>query len=147
MTTKEYLGQIRFIGKRIQDKLAEAAMWREIALGSKKSNGSEDTGDRVQTSKHYDKLGDAVTIYTDLENESALEAKRLAILKYKISKEIDDLPNEIHYKILKEYYVFGKDARDIMDDIGYGKSRYYDYYESALNAFEEKYGSEYLKIG
>lgn len=35
MTTKEYLEQVRHITRRIQDKIAEAEMWKQVALGGK----------------------------------------------------------------------------------------------------------------
>lgn len=148
MTTKEYLEQIRHINRRIQDKIAEAEMWKQIAIGGKMSGGDAEC--RVQTSKVYDKMANAVVNYVDYTAESYATARKLAELKYKISKQIDFLPTEIYYTILKSYYVLDMNVADIMDKVGYGKSQFYNLFNSALEEFEKIYGSEYLssdKIG
>lgn len=142
MTTKEYLEQVRHITKRIQDKIAEAEMWKQVALGGK-MGGGDDLAVRVQTSKRYDKMGDAVASYVDYTEDSLKTARRLAELKYTVSKQIDDMPDDIHYSILKSYYILDKNHDEIMCDIGYEKSQYYKHFKSALESFEELYGGIY----
>lgn len=145
MTTKEYLEQVRHITKRIQDKIAEAEMWKSIALGGS-AGGGDDLAVRVQTSKRYDKMGDAVVNYVDYTAESYKAARKLAELKYKVSKQIDDLPNDIHYSILKSYYILDKNHDEIMDEVGYEKSQYYKHFKAALDSFEELYIDSYANL-
>ena len=60
-TTKQYLNQLVNIDKRIKDKIKEAEMWRDIAGRTGGGNNSE----RVQTTKRYDKMGDAISSAVD----------------------------------------------------------------------------------
>lgn len=142
MTTKEYLEQVRHITRRIQDKIAEAEMWKQVALGGK-MGGGDDLAVRVQTSKKYDKMGDAVVNYVDYTTESYQSARKLAELKYTVSKQIDDMPNDIHYAILKSYYILDKNHDDIMSEVGYEKSQYYKHFRSAIESFDALYGNIY----
>lgn len=145
MTTKEYLEQVRHITRRIQDKIAEAEMWEQIALGGK-MGGGDDLAVRVQTSKKYDKMADAVVNYVDYQTESYKVARKLAELKYTVSKQIDDMPNDIHYAILKSYYILDKNHDEIMSEVGYEKSQYYKHFKVALDSFEELYIDTYADL-
>lgn len=142
MTTKQYLENVRHITKRIQDKIAEAEMWKEMALGGS-GGGNSDSAVRVQTSKVYDKMANAVVNYVEYTEEAYRTARSLAEQKYVVSKQIDDIPNDIHYTILKSYYILDKNHDEIMDKIGYEKSQYYKHFKSALDSFDEKYGHIY----
>ena len=117
-------------------------MWKQVALGGK-MGGGDDLAVRVQTSKKYDKMGDAVASYVDYIEESYSTARKLAELKYTVSKQIDDIPNDIHYSILKSYYILDKNHDEIMYDIGYEKSQYYKHFKSALDSFDSIYGKLY----
>lgn len=142
MDTKEYLSQLWNIDNRIKDKMKEANRWRDIA----ESTGGNNYNERVQTSRKYDNLGDAVAKAVDCENESNELAKELIYLKNKIIKQIDNIGNELYYNILKYYYVeeYGLGRIAVIENYSYKQLK--RYYNQALECFEEKYGEEYLNI-
>ena len=142
MTTKEYLGKLKNIDNRIRDKIEEADKWMSIA----ERQGGNSCDDRVQTSKKYDKMGDAIALAVDYEAESRKLAKELTVLKNKIIKQIDAIENELYYNILKAYYIKEQGFGEIAYVEHYSYKQIRRYYEQAINAFETKYGSEYLEI-
>lgn len=143
MTTKEYLGQMKNIDRQIKDKLDEAERWRAIAENKSVSIGEIS----VQTSKNYDKMGDAVSLALDYEDESRKLAACLVKTKHKITRQIDLLgDNPLYYNILKTYYIQEKTLNEISVDIGYSYKQTERHYKKALNAFESKYGHQYLKV-
>ena len=143
MDTKKYLGQLENIDRRIKDKISESERWRSIAKGAKYGNND---GSRVQTSVNYDKLGDAVSLAVDYENESKELARQLALLKHKITKQIDGMENELFYNILKSHYINEKSFVEIAAQEHYSYKQIKRYYEQAIIYFEKKYGSEYLSL-
>ena len=137
MDVKEYLSKLDNIDTRIKDKISEANKWHEIA----KNTSAPVLKERVQTSKKYDKQGDAIALALDFELESRELAIQLANLKHTITKQIDGVNNELYYNILKQYYVYeNKSFTDIGRKIGYGAKQTSRYYKKALQFFAEKYG-------
>lgn len=141
MNTKQYLGQMRNIDRLISDKLDEAERWRAIA-----ENKAVNIGEiSVQTSKNYDKMGDAVSLALDFENECRRLATDLVRIKHRITRQIDLLgDNPLFYNILKAYYIREKTLNEIAVDIGYSYKQTERYYKNSLSAFELKYGYLYL---
>ena len=74
METKTYLEQIRSIDRRIANKMREAQKWRDLAYGSGSCSNMNEN--KVQTSKRYDRMGDAVSIGVDAEREAMEKAKK-----------------------------------------------------------------------
>ena len=142
MQTKDYLAQIRTIDRRIANKMREAQKWRELAYCTGSSSNMNEN--KVQTSKRYDRMGDAVSIGIDAEKEAKEVARRLAIVKYTIEKQISEVPTDKYYQILHAFYVDGLSITQIMQTQFYSKSHAYEVYNAALVEFEEKYGAEYL---
>ena len=63
MTTKEYLGQISRLNRMINNKLVEIAQLKELAC----SVSAIQTGERVQTTPNYDKIGTAYAKIDEME--------------------------------------------------------------------------------
>ena len=135
MEVTNYLGQLKNIDRRIKDKIKEADRWRDIADGRTSVTITE----RVQTSKKYDRQGDAVTLAVDLEEESRQMAIHLAQLKDTITKQIDGLDDELYYNILKSYYIQEKNFTKIAAEEGYSYKQIKRYYNKALDYFGKKY--------
>lgn len=142
MTTEEYLSQLKHIDRKINDKLAEANRWRDVAMAT---GGAGNSPDRVQTTKRYDKMGDAISMAADYEAECMKMAKDLAILKYNITKQIDDMPCNIHYVILKSLYLHGKSINETLVEVGYSRAHFYRLMNAAMKEFEDLYGYCYLQ--
>lgn len=140
MTTKEYLGQIRNIDNRIRDKIEEAERWRNIACKTGNSSMSEN---KVQTSKSFDPMGDAVSLAVDYEKESMQMSIDLTKLKHKIIWQIDNIGDDLYYNILKSYYIKQNSLMETSHILYYSYKQLKRHYEDALKMFEEKYGNEY----
>lgn len=142
MNTKQYLNQLKNIDNRITDKIEESERWKSIATGTGCAGG----GEKVQTSMRYDKMGDAVALAVDYENESKELAKQLVELKHIITKQIDSMENELFYNILKGYYIKEKSLGELAVQESYSYKQIKRYFEQAIKEFEKKYGNCYADI-
>ena len=140
MTTKEYLGQLRNIDRRIKDKLDEEEKWRGIATSISVNIGEVS----VQTSKKYDKMGDAISLALDYEEEARQLAINLIETKHRISQQIDMIENINSYNILNSYYIRGNRLEIVADEIGYSLKQTGRLYKKAMEDFELKHGYLYL---
>lgn len=142
MDTNEYLGQLFSIDRRIQDKLDEAVRWYDQAttIGCIAGNPN-----KVQSSKKYDKMGDAISYYVDLCDEANQLAYELSKKKRIIIKQIDDMKDPMTYKVLKGHYLNGKSLADLALQENYSHAQMRRFYRKSLLNFEEKYGETYLK--
>ena len=104
MQAKEYIEQIEMLDKQIENKMAEAAMWREKAM----SLGGFSSAGRVQESKDPHKAENIRAKYMDIE----AEAKRLEAKRESIIKTIERLP-PIEYDILYKFYVLRIPLKEI----------------------------------
>lgn len=144
MDTNEYLGQLFSIDRRIKDKLEEAVRWYEQATTIGCISGNPN---KVQSSKKYDKMGDAVSYYVDLCDEANELAYKLANIKKTIVKQIDSMSNPITYAILKGHYLNGKTLADLALQENYSDSQIRRLYKKSMREFEQKYGETYLDKG
>lgn len=96
MTAKENLLRIRKLDKLIENKMAEAQQWREIATNI----SANMSGERVQSSGSTDTVANAVCKAMDLENEAELFKWE----KENIIKQIEKL-DAVHYDVLHKIYV------------------------------------------
>ena len=110
-----YLEQIEKLNALIENKTAEIAQWRSVALCAT----AHSEGDRVQSSGNQQKMADAVERMVDLEREITVLIDRLIDKKLEIVSTIERL-NATEYDVLHKRYVQGM----FFDEIGgiYGKS-------------------------
>lgn len=104
MDVREYLGQLKNIDQRIQDKLNEANKWRDIAYGI----NSPLFGDKVQKTVDSNKMEEAIINSIEYYNECKELANDYVQLKHKIINEIDAVTNDSYYNLLKGYYIRGE---------------------------------------
>lgn len=96
MTAKEKLLRIRKLDKLIENKMAEAQQWREIATNI----SANMSGERVQSSGSTDTVANAMCKAMDLEQEAELFKWE----KENIIKQIEKLP-AVYYDVLHKIYV------------------------------------------
>lgn len=142
MTTREYLGQLKNIDKRIRDKIEEAERWYGIATGT----GYTLKEINVQTSKKFDKMENAIIMAMQYEEESRELSVYLTKLKHHIIGQIDGMTNETYYNVLKDYYVRDMTIKDIAKKQGYSTRQIMRIHESALTAFEDMYYENYKDL-
>lgn len=111
---QEYLEQVDKLNAMIENKMAESAQWRDVALGV--TANSE--GERVQSSGSQQKMADAINRVVDLQSEINSLIDRLIDLKQRIIKTIEEL-NATEYDVLHKRYIQGM----TFDEIGAAKGK------------------------
>ena len=111
---QEYLEQVDKLNAMIQNKMAEAKQWRDVALGV--TTNTE--GERVQSSGSQQKMADAINRVIDLQAEINGLIDKLIDLKQEIIKTIE-LLNATEYDVLHKRYIQGM----TFDEIGAAKHK------------------------
>lgn len=100
MKAKDYLKQIEKLDTLIQNKLAEKARWKDIALGITTST----EGERVQSSGSQQKMADAINRCIDIEREIDSFVDSMVDMKKEIIQTIEQL-NPTEYDVLHKRYI------------------------------------------
>lgn len=111
---QEFLEQVYKLNAMIENKMAEKAQWRGVALGITTST----EGERVQSSGSQQKMADAIGRAVDLEAEIAALIDKLIDLKRQIIMTIE-LLNATEYNVLHKRYIQGM----TFDEIGAAKGK------------------------
>lgn len=109
-----YLEQVEKLNAMIENKMAESAQWRGVALGIT----SHSEGERVQSSGNQQKMADAIDRVVDLQAEINLLIDKLIDLKQEIIGTIEQL-NTTEYDVLHKRYIQGM----TFDEIGAAKGK------------------------
>ena len=141
MTTKEYLGQIRNLDRRISAKIEE----KEAVKGVLERVTSS-LRERVQISKR-DTFEDDAAKLADLEDDIGEEINRFIAMKTMITRQIDCVPDNLYATLLSKRYLSMKTWEEIADDLNYDLRTVYKLHDKALKAFENSNGqSETFKF-
>lgn len=111
---QEYLEQVDKLNAMIENKMAEAQQWRDVALGITTST----EGERVQSSGSQQKMADAIDRVVDLQTEINGMIDRMINLKQEIIRSIEQL-NATEYDVLHKRYIQGM----TFDEIGAAKHK------------------------
>lgn len=131
MKAKQYLLQIDYYDKRITNKLAELAQWRELA----KSTGSQTDGERVQTSPK-DRLSTVVSKIVDLDREIDSLIDEYAEKKQEIIRTIESIENPNYYDLLFKVYIEHKFLHEAAAEMHYSYTRIRHMHKEALGAVD-----------
>ncbi len=133
LTAKQYLGQLKVIDTKINQKMEELACLMATAT----STGAIDySKDRVQASPQ-NAQEKKICKYVDLDAEINLEINEFADIKHRVTKEIQELNVDYYIKILFKVYVQFKTVKDAADEIGLSYQYMRGLHKKALRAFEE----------
>ena len=108
MKAKDYLQQVQKIDNLIENKLAEKAQWKSIAL----SSTAPMDGERVQSSGSKQKMSDAMDRVIDLEREIEEYIDRLIDTKREVIATIEQL-KATEYDLLHKIYVQNYSLDDV----------------------------------
>lgn len=108
MNAKDFLRQISKYDRLIENKLIEAAQWRDIANNSTTNM----SGERVGSSPNPHRTADAICKYMDLEEEARKCADALIAAKKDVIGVIEQL-NATEYDLLHKAYVQGLSFKEI----------------------------------
>ena len=135
MNAKDYLKQVGRMNKEIENKAEEIQKLKDMATRITSSTDKE----RVQSNSSQDKLGDAVAEIIDLENElQEIVTRNLDKRKF-ITKQIEELDNDIYYDVLYKRYILCKQFHVIATEMMYSMDYLFRVHKKALRAFEKKH--------
>lgn len=135
MTAKEYLRQLWWIDKEINEKLRELDYLRTKA---ENCSAPEPTGmPRVNGVK--DKISDLIIKMVDLQTYVNAQTDELIDLRAMITRQISNLPDQRSRVILSCRYLRREKWEDIEKNLGYEKSYLLRLHKKALRLFEETY--------
>lgn len=140
MTTKEYLGQISRLNRMINNKLTEIAQLKDMAA----SISSPQSGERVQTTPNFDKIGTKYAKIDEMERKIDCMVDELVDKKEKIIQQIDSMEDENTYNVLFARYIEKKTFEVIATEMKYSWRQVVRLHGTALKQFEKKYGELYL---
>lgn len=124
----------------INNKLVEIQQLRDLALGI----SSISTGERVQSTPDFDKIGSKMAKIDELEKNLDETIDKYVDLKNQIIGQIESMEDEITYNILFSRYIEKKQFELIAIEMEYSWRQIIRLHGKALNQFEEKFGEEYL---
>lgn len=141
MTTKDYLNQVGRFNRMINNKLIEIAQLKELAC----SISAIQTGERVQTTPNYDKIGTAYAKIDEMERKLDKLIDTYVDKKNHIIGQIDGIEDEMLYNILFARYIERKTFEKIATELEYSWRQIIRLHGKALKQFENQYGREYLE--
>lgn len=140
MDTKTYLGQVRWLNRRIENKLAEIYRLR-VMISNASAIPIEN--DKVQKSRNTDILGDTVSKIVDKEREVDKLVDTYIEKRDLIVKQIDGMDDIDMYHILSLRYVRGMSFRAVGESTGWSLSQTKRIHNKAIAAFDARYGDTY----
>jgi pyruvate-formate lyase len=139
MTAKDYLSKISRLDRLINNKLTEISQLRDLACSLQGVQSSE----RVQSTPNFDKIGTTYAKIDEMERNLDKLIDEYTDEKNKIIGMIDKMENEVYYEILFSKYVERKSFEKIAIDMNYSFRNVTRLHGKALQAFDEKYSSNY----
>lgn len=139
MTTQDYLSQIHRLNRRISNKLFEVFELKNL-VGTVSTAVKEVN---VQSGHTSDRTGDIISKIVDMEREIDAMTDEFVDKKNCIIKQLEELDFN-SYEVLYQRYVKQKPWDEIATDLKYTQRHVRRLHSSALEAFEEKFGKEYL---
>lgn len=102
MNAKEFLMQVVKLDLLIENKMAEAQQWRDIANNTTVNM----SGERVSSSGDNDTVANAICKYMDLEIEITKQIDKLIAAKREVLSVIEQL-KPTDYDVLHKHYIQG----------------------------------------
>lgn len=130
MTAKEYLNQAYWLDRRINSKLEQLSILKEMAT----KTTSLMSDDVVTHSRNVHSMQDVINKIVDIQNEINGDIDRLVDLKSDIMRTISEVKNPIYQTLLELRYLCFKDWTAIAISMNCTESNVYKIYSRALQA-------------
>jgi hypothetical protein len=142
LKASEYLGQIKVLTLRIQQKSGELERIRNEASGVK---AMAYDADRVQTSAS-DRMPDLVIRCIELEGEIQKDIEKNIEIRHHIINQIQELPDIRYVQVLYAKYVEFKENSEIATEMNYSEDYARKLCGSALGEFARRYRKTFRKV-
>lgn len=143
MTAREYLEQIRRQDAVVQNLQEEKDEMRRLMTGLR----SPSAGERVQSSRQMDRIGDLFVKMEEKEQEILREIDVLVDMRTEAVRLINQLPKALYVRILYKRYIDYKPWKEIEAELNYSKSYMAVTRDRALQCFEEVHGEFLQRLG
>lgn len=130
MTVRKYLSQLQVLDLKINIRLNEVKVLREMVTG----RGIAYDKDRVQSSPQNTQE-QYIVKWVDLERQIDREIAQ----RSRIINEIQSLENRNYSRVLYERFALGKTFMEIAKSIPCGEATVYRWYNRALQSFYDKF--------
>lgn len=141
MDTKQYLSQISRLDRTIKNKLFELTELRELS----ESVSAVKSGEIVQTTPNFDKIGSAYCKIEDMENKINKLIDEYTRKRNQIISQVESIENEMQYIVLFSRYIERKTFEEIATENSYSWRQIIRIHGRALQEFERKYGHLYKR--
>ncbi|UAC48671.1 DUF1492 domain-containing protein [Bacillus aquiflavi] len=133
MNAKEYLSQAFQLDQRINSKLEQVSMLRELALRT--TSVLQD--DKVQSTKQQSPMENALVNLLSLEEEINDDIDQLVDLKRELTTFIAEIANPSHRILLELRYLGGSTWDEVAAIMGYDVRWVYRLHRKALKEINE----------
>ncbi|MBA4538460.1 DUF1492 domain-containing protein [Bacillus aquiflavi] len=133
MNAKEYLSQAFQLDQRINSKLEQVSMLRELALRT--TSVLQD--DKVQSTKQQSPMENALVNLMSLEEEINDDIDQLVDLKRELTTFIAEIANPSHRILLELRYLGGSTWDEVAAIMGYDVRWVYRLHRKALKEINE----------
>ena len=144
MRTIEYLEQVRRIDVISRNKMNDLHENLERVMESIGVSGVSYDHVRVQTSVTGDPTSKPAILLVSMEEETNTSVNKMLLLRKKIVKQIESMPDLDHYDILFRRFVMCESFNQISGAWRLSWAQTKQVYSDALAEFEKLYGHEYL---
>jgi DNA-directed RNA polymerase specialized sigma subunit len=131
---KEYLSQAFQLDQRINSKLEQVSMLRDLAL--KTTSVLQD--DKVQSTKQQSPMENALVKLISLEEEINDDIDQLIDLKRELATFVDEIENPSHRLLLELRYLSGNTWEEVAVLMGYDVRWVYRLHRKALKEATER---------
>ena len=139
MTAKEYLKQIQNIHTKIENKKERLERIGDLLTSPAVGELNQD---KVMSSIRLDKQEHLIVEQVDLEEELQHLMYEEAVLMFKIGRQIDEMEDPLHARILHLRYEENKTFQQIGELMNYSYSYIVERHGYALQEFRNKYLQE-----
>lgn len=133
MNAKEYLSQAFQLDQRINSKLEQVSMLRELTL--KTTSVLQD--DKVQSTKQQSPMENALINLMSLEEEINEDIDQLIDLKRELTTFVAEMDNPSHRLLLEFRYLGGSNWEEVAAIMGYDVRWVYRLHRKALKEADE----------
>ncbi|MEK3992314.1 DUF1492 domain-containing protein [Robertmurraya sp. FSL R5-0851] len=134
MNAKEYLSQALQLDQRINSKLVQVSMLRELAL--KTTSVLQD--DKVQNTKQQSPMESALVKLMCLEEEINDDIDQLIDLKRELATFVSEIENQSYRLLLELRYLSGSTWEEVAAIMGYDVRWVYRLHRKALKEATER---------
>ena len=129
MTAKEYLNQAYWLDRRIDSKLEQLSVLKDMAT----KTTSVMSDDVVSHTRNVHSMQDVIAKIIDMQAEINADIDQLVDLKREIMQVVKAVQNPEHQTLLELRYLCFKSWEDVAQELGYNVRHIYRLHDEAVD--------------